>query len=558
MATALPQAEQIWSNILSLGARRLVLLAAIMAATLAAVGGSAYYLSRPQQAVLYSGLASEDVSRIGAALQETGIAFDVSADGTTVLVNTGSTARARMFLAERGLPQGGTAGYELFDRVDGLGLTSFMQEVTRTRALEGELARTIQTLNGVKAARVHLVLPERGTFRSDRQQSSASVVVRGERFDNQESTRAIRLLVSAAVPGLAPERVTVLDTTGRSISSALDATAAGGGQMADLEQSVAERLAENLKRTLSPHLGVDNFQISVTPVLNTDRVRMAETTFDPESRVERSIRTVRESEMAQNASTERPTTVEQNLPEPGGAGTQADRSNQEVQKREELVNYELSSRTTETTKDGYDLKKLSIALVVNRTRLQAIADAEGGAPVADQIANLERIAASAAGIDQSRGDQITVTAVDFLSADEQLTPIEPISILEVVNRHFADVIKAVSILIVTCLLIWFGLKPAVAALVPAPSPSTPAGANMVVGPDGKSILVGPDGKPLDGSLLPPNPEETLALLEDLATKPNRDKIRRLEAAMLADEDQAMIVLKQWLYQWGPSYASNSD
>ncbi|WP_075218131.1 flagellar basal-body MS-ring/collar protein FliF [Mongoliimonas terrestris] len=551
--SGMAQAERIWSNLVGLGVRRLAALSLIVLATLAAVGGSAYYLSRPQQAVLYSGLANEDVSRIGAALQDAGIPFDVSADGATVMVNTGSTARARMFLAERGLPQGGTAGYELFDRVDGLGLTSFMQELTRGRALEGELARTIQTLNGVKAARVHLVLPERGTFRTDRQMPSASVVIRGAGLDTTEATRAIRLLVSAAVPGLTPDRVTVLDTTGRTIATGADALGTGNSQMADLERTVADRLTENLRRTLTPQLGIDNFQLSVTPVLNMDKRRTEEVSFDPETRVERSVRTVRENETAQNATAGQPTSVATNIPAPAaGGGGNADQSNQETQRREELVNYEIASRTTQTTSEGYSLLKLSVALVVNRSRLEAVAAAENGAPVEDQLAELQRLATTAAGLDPARGDQITVTAVDFLPIDQQLTPVEPISIAELVNRHLADVIKALSILIVSVLLIWFGLRPAVATLMPRPQPAATATAS------GTALAAAGEGGHADGSAALAVPEDTLSLLEDLASAPNRDKIHRLEAAMLADEEQAMIVLKQWLYQWGPGYAANAD
>ena len=123
---------------------------------------------------------AQDVSRIGAALKEAGIAFDVNAQGTAVLVRYGQTAQARMLLAEKGLPASANAGYELFDKLGSMGLTSFMQEVTRVRALEGEIARTIQAMKGVKAARVHIVLPDSGSFRRSRQSPSASVIIRTE------------------------------------------------------------------------------------------------------------------------------------------------------------------------------------------------------------------------------------------------------------------------------------------------------------------------------------------------------------------------------------------
>ena len=126
------------------------------------------------------------MTRIGAALNEAGIPFDVNADGSAVLVRYGQTATARMLLAEKGLPQSANAGYELFDRMGSFGLTSFMQEVTRVRVLEGEIARTIQSLNGVKAARVHIVVPEEGSFRRAQHPPSASVVIRTDSPDERE------------------------------------------------------------------------------------------------------------------------------------------------------------------------------------------------------------------------------------------------------------------------------------------------------------------------------------------------------------------------------------
>src|SRR5262249_2204616 len=157
-------------------------------------GFGSYYLSRSDFDTLYSGLTAQDVSRIGAALMEAGISFDVSADGTKVIVRREETAQARMLLAEKGLPASSNAGCELFDKLGTIGLTSFMQEVTRVRAIEGELARTIQSMKGVKAARVHIVMPETGSFRRGRQPASASVVIRTEMAADASAAQAIRHL----------------------------------------------------------------------------------------------------------------------------------------------------------------------------------------------------------------------------------------------------------------------------------------------------------------------------------------------------------------------------
>ena len=155
------------ANLRDIGPRRLAIMGGVAALVIAVITVGSIWLNRPAYETLYVGLERQDVNQIGMVLGESGIDFDVASDGTTVLVAAGNTSKARMLLAEKGLPTSANAGYELFDNVGSLGLTSFMQEVTRVRALEGEIARTIQTIQGIRAARVHLVMPERASFRRD-------------------------------------------------------------------------------------------------------------------------------------------------------------------------------------------------------------------------------------------------------------------------------------------------------------------------------------------------------------------------------------------------------
>ena len=219
----LEQLERLWTSLLGLGARRLAGLGIVGVTVFAVVGFGSYYLSRPDFETLYIGLNAQDVSRIGAALKEAGVTFDVNAQGNAVSVRRGQTSQARMLLAEKGLPTSSNAGYELFDKMGSMGLTSFMQEITRLRALEGEIARTIQAMKGVKGARVHIVLQDTGSFRRTRQQPSASVIIRTESVDDISSGAAIRHLVAAAVPGMTVDQVTVLNTDGVLMAAGSDA-----------------------------------------------------------------------------------------------------------------------------------------------------------------------------------------------------------------------------------------------------------------------------------------------------------------------------------------------
>ena len=229
--TALEQAERLWANLIKLGTKRLIALGVTGAVVFAITALAGYYLSRPSYEVLYTGLDRQDTTQIAAVLRDENIGFDLSPDGTTVMVRYGDTAKARVVLAEKGLPNNPNTGDELYDKLGSLGLTSFMQEVTRVRALEGELARSIQLMNGVKAARVHLVMPDEGSFRRQGEPPSASVIVRADANDSIAMAKAIRHLVAAAVPGMKPEEVTVLDTNGHLLASGDDLADAEPGQM---------------------------------------------------------------------------------------------------------------------------------------------------------------------------------------------------------------------------------------------------------------------------------------------------------------------------------------
>src|SRR5208283_1350209 len=233
------QIERLWASLLKLGARRLIALGVIGVSVFAMTGLAGYFLSRPTSEVLYAGLDRQDVGRIAGALKEADIPFDVSSDGATVLVRYGETARARMLLAEKGLPNSPNAGNELYDKLGSLGLTSFMQEVTRVRAMEGELARTIQMVRGVKAARVHIVMSDEGSFRRERQAPSASVIIRTDGGDDRAVGDAIRHLVAAAIPNMKTDEVTVLNVDGRLLASGPDNIESAPDNLLALEKQVA-------------------------------------------------------------------------------------------------------------------------------------------------------------------------------------------------------------------------------------------------------------------------------------------------------------------------------
>ncbi|KQP51051.1 flagellar M-ring protein FliF [Methylobacterium sp. Leaf111] len=559
--SGLQHAERLWNNILALGGRRIAALSLIGVVVFLAVGLGAYYLSRPAQEPLYTGLSREDVGRIGSVLKDANIPFDVSADGAAVLVAYGHTAQARMLLAEKGLPQSAKSGYELFNDLGSLGMTSFMQEVTRVRALEGEIARTIQGMKGVKAARVHIVLPDRGSFRRDQQPPSASVVVRTEPADDVSGAQSIRHLVASAVPGMKPDRVTVIGSDGSLLLSGDDANAVPTGKMATLEKTIGHEVQDNIRRTLTPYLGVGNFEVSVAARLNTDKTVQNETIFNPDQRVERSTRAVRETENSQNRNAgQRPTTAQANLPDQRARSDGGDTASNETQKREDLTNYEISSKTIQTVSDGYNIKHISVAVLVNRARLAALAGPDASKAAIDaQVAEIEQLVGSAAGFNKERGDNVKVAAVGFVNDGQPLEPVAPLSLTDVLMRQSATLINAGTILLVAGLLIWFGLRPAMRAILEIPAAqqeearalAAAAEAQAVAAAAPNAALAGPNaalGADSDAvpSLAAPGQSPVASMIEDLTEKLNRSPQKRLEQMIEADEVQAAEILKRWL------------
>ncbi len=546
---ALEQARRFWENLMKLGTRRLIGLGVTGLMIFFVTGLAGYFLSRPTQELLYSGLDREDVSRIASALKEANIDFDVSADSTSVYVRYGQTSPARMLLAEKGLPNSPNAGNELFDKLGSLGLTSFMQQVTRVRALEGELARTIQLMSAVKAARVHLVLPDDGSFRRESEPPSASVVVRTDVPDDVMVAKAIRHLVAAAVPGMKPEQVTVLDTDGMLLASGDDTGDSAPGQMLSLEKTFSKEIQDNISRTLTPFFGFNNFQISVATRINTDKRQTDETVFDPDSRVERSVRVVRSNQTSQNSSSQPATTVTQNLPPEKTDSDNGKQSNEEDQKRDQTTNYEVSSKTIQTVSGGFGVEHISVAVLVNRASLIA---SLGGKPTPDainkQLAELEQVVASAAGASTSRGDTIKISAVDFVESGRDLAPVPPPTWQEILLRQTGTAINGGVILLVALLGLWFGVRPVVKALSPPTGIGEAAGylgADSIALPE--PSLQMPMGLPMFSGMEPePN------LIEDLTDNNKRTPVKRLEQIVEFDEQQAVNILKLWMRQRSPA------
>ena len=544
-----------------LGARRLFALGLIAAFTFITVAGGAYYISRPAMIVLYSNLEPGDVNAIGTALRETGFAFDVSEDGRTVLTGASQATRARMVLAERGLPQSSSAGYELFDKMGSLGLTSFMQNVTMVRALEGELVRTIQGMKGVKSARVHLVMAEKSTFRRKSAAPSASVVLRQAGTTGSETAEAIRYLVAAAVPGMSVGQVTVLSSDGKLLATGDDSLSAAPGRLMELERTLGDHLSESIQQTLAPHIGLENFNVSVQAKLNIDRREVNEKVFDPDNRVERSIRSVKETLDSEDSSNLTAATVTTDIPQPA-ADSSGQVTKQQSEKRDETTNYEINTKVTQSVSEGYKVDKISVAVLINRTSLlQSLGDGTTDDQVASYIAEMQELVSSVAGLSVERGDQIVIKAVQFVAEAADAAPPGGFGIATILGAYTGALIQAVVILAGLLILIFAGIKPAIRMTLNSRplDPGTPAIAGQgtpalaAQGAQGAAAeIAGSDDPRLLENQGKPTVAPDLQVIAELAERERLKPEHRLEQLVSHDVDQATVILKQWLREGGPA------
>ncbi|MBY5805011.1 flagellar basal-body MS-ring/collar protein FliF [Rhizobium ruizarguesonis] len=554
----LNQLVQIFKNFGALGRTRLMILGGVGAVSIAIVLAAALFVNKPAQETLYVGLDSPDLNQISMALAEANVDFQVGTDGSSISVPAGMTGKARLMLAERGLPNSANAGYELFDNVGSLGLTSFMQEVTRVRALEGEIARTIQSISGITAARVHIVMPEVGNFRKAEQKPTASVMIRASATTGRSAATSIRHLVASAVPGLDVDDVTILDSAGQLLASGDEASNSSLNRSLNIVQNVQQEVESNIDKALAPFLGMDNFRSSVTADLNTDAQQIQETTYDPESKVERSVRSTKEAQQSQQKQSDSATTVEQNIPQaaPEAGGSAGPESQDKSDKREEQTNYEINSKTTATTRNSYKVEKLSIAVVVNKGRIaKMVGEPADQTKVDAYLAEMQKIVASAAGIDAKRGDVVTVTAMDFLENQLLEDATGGVRVMDMLSRNLAGIINSLAFVAVAFVVVWMGLRPLVRSVSgngsSAPfGDATPEAAGLEL-PDFAPASGAAGGALMDGfgsDFGFDSTEDLLSLGDDDGNFNRRVKEgpeRKLSRMVEINEERAAKILRKW-------------
>ena len=541
------QLEALLKNVMALDLRKQIGLGSALLLLVVGVLTLTSYLNKPTSASLYTNLSQHDINNMSRVLIENGIKFIVSADNGSISVSPGMVTRARMSLAEYGLPSNSKSGYELFDKVNTLGLTSFMQDVTNKRAIQGELARTIQMIAGVKSARIHLVTPEKNVFRRNKDRPpSASLVIKSSGKLPPKSIVAIRHLVAAAVPGLETGNVTIVGADGTLLTSKGDEATGGVSRLVEMEQNFEQLAERKIIAALGAHLGSSNFRISVTAKLNSDKRRIDETVYDPESRVERSFQTIRENGTSENKASGQPATVTQNLPDETESSGSGQTSLENKERREETTNYEINMKKTSQISDGYQVERLSVALIINKSRLTELLGKNADQTAIDaKIQELEDIVRSSLSLSEKRNDQVKVSFVEFLP--DEIADAEPASsgVMTFLNMHFGTIVNAAGLIIGALILALLGIRPLLAFL----QRDTPASLDQSVPP----LALGSDNSNQDASMPTitadtPEPDAAKTLEMDLDAAGSRDQQIKLllEKMISQSEERAATTIKHWL------------
>lgn len=393
-----------WWN--SLPRARQLAVAGLAVVALAALFYVVSLSRKPNLVVAYSGLAPEDSAAIADQLEKDGIPYQIGAGGSSVAVPANKVAEVRIKLAQAGLPKGGGVGFELFDQTK-FGVTDFEQKVNFRRALEGELARSINTLDAVRASRVHINIPEETLFREDEKPATASVLLqlRPGASLSDDQIRGIVNLVANSVEGLEPKHITVIDQSGRVLydGAAADGNFVSGATTTQLELQRQYELAlqRDLENTLAKVVGPGRSAVTVRALLNFDAVTETSDQFaSPENAVVRSQSTVTETFTGTNLTVGNIPGTGTNGGPNAGAGTNAT-GNSEYTRTETTVNNEISRTTTTTVRAPGRVERLSVSVVLDES-----------VPAAQESAIMSAVAA-AVGLDQTRGDTLSVTRLPF-------------------------------------------------------------------------------------------------------------------------------------------------
>jgi len=537
------------------GVGRLAALVGVGAGVVAILVALVMFMGKEPSELLYSNLDLKEASSVTQALDQAGVKYETKGDGSTIMVPRDKVASARLLIAGKGLVTSGSIGYEIFDTSSALGQTDFVQQLNRQRALQGELERTIKGWQGVNSVRVHLVLPKRQVFEQDAEQPSAAITIgTGGREASADMVRAVQNLVAGSVAGMKPEKVSVIDQHGKTLSASTDASLAG--QLAQDRKSEAEaRIAKTVKEMIDGVLGPGKARVNVTAELDLNRVTVQEEKFDPEGQVIRSESTNEANNEETKGDDTGGVTASQNIP--GGAPNGFQPLGSKSGTNESVTNYEISkSVRTEVTEPG-TIKKLAVAVAIDGVTAPAGKDGKPGAytpRTEEERAQLEELVKTAIGFDAARGDQVRVTSIRFPQPEDQ--GLEKAGLLSGFDKNDLMRMGELGVLaIVAIMILMFAVRPFLKSMMSqgANNPQMVIGqqpvTRLVTLSDGSTqqVVVDQAGEPfaLAGPASDIDQRIDIAKIEGQV---KASSIKRVSEFVDKHPDESVAILRTWLHE----------
>lgn len=525
-----------------------VKLLALAATAIALIGFFAFLALRmgtPMMAPLYSGLEMEDSAKIVEQLEKSAVPFELQAGGSQILVPSDQVLRLRMSMAQEGLPgSGSVVGYEIFDRSDKLGTSSFVHNINMLRALEGELARTITSFNNVEKARVHLVLPKRELFSREKQKPSASVALtlRGSNELSKGEINAIRNLVATAVPELEPGQITVVDSKGQMLARGGDQEELGmlADTAAEYRVAYERRARDQVESMLEKILGFGRVRAEVTADINFDRVVTNSETFDPEGQVARSVQSTEENESSRERDTNENVSVGNQLPDAdaSNAGT-TNESNRSL--TDEITNFEISKTVENHIRESGNVNRLSVAVLVDGIYSR---DAEGNMVYQprseEELAKIATLVRSSVGYDESRGDIVEVVNMQFSERPDLEEVKGP---WEWLKQDLQGIIQTLVIGMVAILAILLIIRPIVNRVIEVSAESKEDEEEAMAE---HLALLGPDLAALTDQRGGGEEEDDMINIDRIQGKVRSSTVRKVQDILENNPDEALGALRRWM------------
>ncbi|MBY0532149.1 MAG: flagellar M-ring protein FliF [Xanthobacteraceae bacterium] len=541
----------------TLGAARLAAMGAVAAVLVFFFFFIIARVSAPAMAPLFTEMSLDDSSRVVRELETQGIPYEIKNDGATILIPKDKVARTRMRLAETGLPRGGNVGYEIFDRTDTLGTTSFVQNVNHVRALEGELSRTIRSIDRIAAARVHLVIPERQLFTRDRQEPSASIVLQVRGSLEMSQVRAIRHLVASAVRGLKAERISIVDERGQLLADGSGDSTTGVSGLEERNSAFERKLKEQIDAIVTSVVGANRARITVSAELDYSRIQQTSDSFDPEQRVVRSTQTREEQSAIASTQNNDGVSVQNEIPgnnQPRNQQQQNQQPRDNSRKTEEVVNYEITRTTRTETLEPGRVKRISVAVLVDGVYTKGNNNEMTYAPRAKE--DLERITAlvrSAIGFNEKRGDMIEVVNLRFAEPTVIAQTAGDTGFLSLLRFTTDDIMRSIEIgvmLILGLLVLLFVVRPLVRRVI---TPDESAAGAIAATPAGMPAIAAPVATTAPAIEVPqaplPRSDHPAARLIESAQimgEAHQKSMQKVGELVQSNPQETVSVLRQWM------------